>query len=121
MKKKIPTKPSEVFKDRLREARDNLRQMTQADLAKAIGLPPSSIAHFESGNRKPSFDNLRKLANALNVTTDYLVGRTDDPNTASSADPLYRDVANLTGRNRQTATNFLRFLAEQDRKQRESD
>ncbi len=95
--------------------------MTQVDLARAIGLPPSSIAHFESGNRKPSFDNLRKLANALNVTTDYLVGRADDPSIAAAADPLYRDVANLTDQNRRTAENFLRFLAEQDRRQGEGD
>ena len=120
-KKNNSAKPSEVFKDRLRAARENLRQMTQVDLARAIDLPPSSIAHFESGARKPSFDNLRKLANALNVTTDYLVGRAADPNIAESADPLYRGVANLTDQNRRTAEDFLRFLAEQDRKQREGD
>ena len=112
-------KPSEVFKDRLRTARETLRDMTQADLARAIGLPPSSIAHFESGARKPSFDNLRKLANALNVTTDYLVGRADDPNIAESADPIFRDVVNLTARDRRTARKFLRFLAEQEKTQRE--
>ena len=121
MKIKNLAKPSEVFKDRLRAARENLRQMTQVDLARAIGLPPSSIAHFESGSRKPSFDNLRKIANALNVTTDYLVGRADDPNTTASADPIYRHVANLTDQNRRTAEDFLRFLAEQDRRQREGD
>ena len=121
MKRKISAKPSEIFKDRLRAARENLRQMTQVDLARAIGLPPSSIAHFESGNRKPSFDNLRKLANALNVTTDYLVGRANDPNTTASADPLYRDVANFTAQNRRTAEVFLRFLAEEDRMQRKGD
>ena len=120
-KKKNLAKPSEVFKDRLRAARETLRQMTQVDLARAIDLPPSSIAHFESGARKPSFDNLRKLANALNVTTDYLVGRADDPNVAASADPLYRNVASLTDQNRRTAEDFLRFLTEQDRKQREGD
>lgn len=114
--KKKSAKPSEVFKDRLRVARENLRQMTQAELARAIGLPPSSIAHFESGARKPSFDNLRKLANALNVTTDYLVGQAAEPHIAASADPLYRDVANLTGQNRKTAEDFLRFLAQQDQK-----
>ena len=119
MKRTISATPSEVFKDRLRAAREKLRQMTQVELARAIGLPPSSIAHFESGNRKPSFDNLRKIANALNVTTDYLVGRADDPNTTASADPIYRHVANLTDQNRQTAEDFLRFLAEQDRRQRE--
>ena len=117
--KKNSATPSEVFKDRLRAAREDLRRMSQADLARVIDLPPSSIAHFESGARKPSFDNLRKLANALNVTTDYLVGRADDPNIAESADPLYRGVASLTDQNRRTAEDFLRFLAEQDRKQRE--
>ena len=119
--KKSSTTPSEIFKDRLRAARENLRRMSQADLARAIGLPPSSIAHFESGARKPSFDNLRKLANALNVTTDYLVGRADEPNVAASADPLYRNVASLTDQNRRTAEDFLRFLTEQDRKQREGE
>ena len=114
----MPQRPSEFFQDRLRSARDNLRRMTQAELARAVGLPPSSIAHFESGNRKPSFDNLRKLANALNVTTDYLVGRADSPRAAGSSDSLYRHVANLTEENRRTAEGFLRYLAEQDRKQR---
>ncbi len=30
-------------------------------------MPPSSIAHFETGTRKPSFDTLRRIANALTV------------------------------------------------------
>lgn len=92
--------------------------MTQVELAKATGLPPSSIAHFEGGTRKPSFDNLRKLANALNVTTDYLLGRVDRPEISESADPLYRDMARLTDQDRRTAQDFLRFLAEKDQTQR---
>ena len=38
----------------------------------------SAISHFETGTRKPSFDNLRRLADALDVTTDYLLGRVKD-------------------------------------------
>ena len=83
----VAEKPSDAFKDRLRIARETLRGMSQVELAKATGLPPSSIAHFEGGGRKPSFDNLRKLANALNVTTDYLLGRVDEPDMAQAADP----------------------------------
>ena len=67
-------RPSPRFKDRLRAVREGLRRMSQAELAKAAGLPASSIAHFEGGARKPSFDSLGKLASALNVTTDYLIG-----------------------------------------------
>lgn len=111
-------KPSDIFRERLRVVRDGLRGMSQAELAKITGLPPSSIAHFEGGTRKPSFDNLRKLATALNVTTDYLLGRVDAPEVAASADPLYRRVADLTERDRSLAADFLDMLAERDRKAR---
>src|SRR6516162_8423683 len=104
------TTPSGVFKDRLKAARD-LRKWSQNDLAGRAGLPPSSIAHFETGARKPSFDTLRRLANALEVTTDYLLGRVDNPGLAEAGDPLYRDVGKLTGRDRELAKDFLRMLA----------
>ena len=90
------TSPSEIFPVRLRAARD-LRQWSQSELAGRARLPPSSIAHFETGSRKPSFDTLRRLANALEVTTDYLLGRVDDPGLAEAGDPLYRDIGKLTG------------------------
>ena len=113
--------PSDIFKDRLRTARDGLRGMSQADLAKVTGLPPSSIAHFEGGTRKPSFDNLRKIATALNVTTDYLLGRVDDPDVAAAADPLYRYGAKLTDQNRALAKDFMRMLAERDNQDWENE
>jgi transcriptional regulator with XRE-family HTH domain len=103
--------PSEIFRERLRTAREELRCWNQSELAGRAGLPPSSIAHFETGARKPSFDTLRKLANALEVTTDYLLGRVDDPGLAEAGDPLYRDIGKLTGRDREIAKDFLEMLA----------
>ncbi|WP_211221632.1 helix-turn-helix domain-containing protein [Desulfocurvibacter africanus] len=102
--------PSDVFKERLRAARE-MRGLSQADLATKTGLPPSSIAHFEGGKRKPSFDNLRKLSEALDVTTDYLLGRADDPTAAVTADPLFRHAAKLTDKDRALAAEFLEMLA----------
>lgn len=75
---------------------------------------PSSIAHFESGSRKPSFETLRRLANSLEVTTDFLLGRVDDPGLAEAGDPLFRDVGKLTGGDRELARDFLRMLAERN-------
>jgi transcriptional regulator with XRE-family HTH domain len=109
--------PSDVFQERLRAARD-IREWSQSDLAGRAGLPPSSIAHFEGGSRKPSFDTLRRLANALDVTTDYLLGRVDDPSLAELGDPLYRDVGKLTGRDRELAKDFLKMLAERNQAKR---
>ena len=111
-------KPSDLFKHRLRSARERLRGMSQAALARAAGLPASTIAHFEGGGRKPSFDNLRKLANALDVTTDFLLGRVDTPDMVREADPLYRYGARLTARDRLIAEEFLRMLAERDQEVR---
>lgn len=102
--------PSEIFKDRLKAARE-LRQLKQSEVAERAKLPPSSIAHFEGGSRKPSFDTLRRLANALEVTTDFLLGRVDDPGLAEAGDPLYRDVGKLTGKDREIAKDFLEMLA----------
>lgn len=100
----------DVFVVRLKAARE-IRKWNQTDLAVKAGLPPSSIAHFEGGKRKPSFDTLKRLANALEVTTDYLLGRTDQPAQAQSGDALYRDVSKLTGDDRELAKDFLKMLA----------
>ena len=108
-------KPSDIFQERLRLARDGLRRMSQAELARVAGLSPNSVVRLEDGARKPSFDDLRKLAIALSVTTDYLLGRVESPDLARAADPLYRHGAKLTEAGRALAEDFLRMLAESDR------
>jgi transcriptional regulator with XRE-family HTH domain len=102
--------PSELFPERLRAAR-KLRALEQAELATKAGLPPTSISHFEAGARKPSFDNLRRLAQALDVTTDYLMGRAAEPGISVASDQLYRDIQNLTDEDRELAKDFLALLA----------
>lgn len=105
----------DVFPVRLRAARD-LKKLSREELAEKAGIPVSSIAHLETGSRKPSFDTLRRLANALAVSTDYLIGRTDQPELVKDADPLYRDFDKLTGRDREIAKDFLKVLADRNRK-----
>lgn len=107
--------PSDLFQERLRAARE-LRKWSQCELAEKASMPSSSIAHFESGSRKPSFDTLRRLANALDVTADYLLGRVEDPALAQAADPLFRDVSKLTGNDRELAKDFLKMLAERNKR-----
>lgn len=106
-------KPSELFQERLKAARE-LRGWSQSDLGIRSGLPSSSVAHFEIGSRKPSFDTLQRLANALEVTTDYLLGRVEEPGVAEAADPLFRDVNKLSGRDRELARDFLEMLAKRN-------
>ena len=109
------TSPSDIFRKRLREARE-MRGYKQEQLADRAKMPATTIAHFEAGTRKPSFDSLRKLAIALEITTDYLLGRVDDPELAEAGDPLFRDVAKLSGNDREIAKDFLKMLAERSGK-----
>jgi transcriptional regulator with XRE-family HTH domain len=99
---------TDIFCKRLKNARE-LRGYSQDDLAKRARMPSSSIAHFETG-RKPSFDSLKRLAIALEITTDYLLGRVDSPELAQDGDPLFRDMAKLTGHDREIAKDFLEML-----------
>ncbi|TIL60502.1 MAG: helix-turn-helix transcriptional regulator [Mesorhizobium sp.] len=112
--------PSEIFRERLKKAR-NLRGYNQEDLAVRAGMPPSSIAHFETGTRKPSFESLRRLAVALEITTDYLLGRVDDPELAQAGDPLFRDIGKLSGNDREIAKDFLEMLAKRNAAKKDKD
>jgi transcriptional regulator with XRE-family HTH domain len=107
-----------VFAERLKYAREKLRNLTQTQLAEITGLPSTSISHFEKteGTRKPSFDNLRRLAKALDVTTDYLLGRSNDPIGNSINDELYRHVQLLTDEDRQFAQDMIKKMVERSEK-----
>ena len=96
----------ETFKARLREARET-RQLSQADLATKTGLQPAAVSHFETGARRPSFDNLQRLAAALDVSTDYLLGRADSPEPVASTDPAFEKYQRLSERDRQTVQDLI--------------
>lgn len=105
-----------LFAERLRHARETLRGLTQSQLAEKTGLPATSISHFENpeGTRKPSFDNLRRLANALDVTTDYLIGLSNDHVGLTVDNALFRDVQNLTDQDKAFAQDLIKKLLEKN-------
>lgn len=57
---------------RVRRQRQAL-QWTQEELAERAGVSTSFVGHVERGSRKTSIETLVALANALDVTTDYLL------------------------------------------------
>lgn len=48
--------------------------LTQADLAKSIGLAKSSISMYENGHHEPDFETLEKIADFFNVPIGSLFG-----------------------------------------------
>jgi DNA-binding XRE family transcriptional regulator len=62
-----------TFSRRLHATRTALG-LSQAVLGQLVSMTQANISQFESGRRSPNLTNLRKIAVALNVSTDYLVG-----------------------------------------------
>jgi transcriptional regulator with XRE-family HTH domain len=59
---------------RIREARD-AAGLTQRQLADRLGTVQHVVSGWETGARAPNVANLASLATALDVTTDWLLGR----------------------------------------------
>lgn len=64
------------FSKRLKQSRQDLK-MTQKELSDKTGIKRATIASYEVGNISPSFENVKTLAEALGVTTDYLSGNSE--------------------------------------------
>lgn len=53
---------------------------TQSDIAKVLEITRPAYTAYEKGSRNPDYETLDKLANYFEVTTDYLLGRSDNRN-----------------------------------------
>ena len=74
-----------MFSNRLKELRQKAK-VTQKELAQSINSSQQNIALYEQGRRKPKYETLEKLSVFFNVSTDYLLGKTDFPEPDSDID-----------------------------------
>ena len=68
-----------IFAERLLELRKE-KNVSQATLAKAIGVSYSIVCYWETDRSEPTGVNLVKLADFFDCSVDYLLGRTDYKN-----------------------------------------
>lgn len=71
------------FSERLKKAR-LAKGYSKSDLAREIGVHYSQVGRYEEKGAQPSADVLAKLANALEVSSDYLMNGTSDDLAGSS-------------------------------------
>ncbi|HVO71044.1 MAG TPA: helix-turn-helix transcriptional regulator [Aggregatilineaceae bacterium] len=64
--------------DRLREARES-KGFSQRELARLCGLGENQIHRYEAGKSDPSATHLKLIADKLEVSTDYLLGLSNEP------------------------------------------
>ena len=67
-----------MFNVRLKEQR-KLKGYTLKKLGEKVGLAESTMSLYEAGKREPDLTTVNALADVLEVSTDYLLGRTDTP------------------------------------------
>jgi transcriptional regulator with XRE-family HTH domain len=67
---------------RLRAAREK-KGWTQTYVCKKLGLSNSTLSGYERDYRKPDPEQIRQFAELYEVSTDYLLGRDDQPNTTN--------------------------------------
>lgn len=89
---------------RLKQLRMDKR-LRQDQVARLVGVSKGAISAYENDIRQPSYDVLIRLANLYRVSTDYLLGRTDERLidisglTATEAIIISELVASMTTKN----------------------
>ena len=92
---------------RLREAREYVG-LLQEDVARALGIPRASVSALESGKRRVSSLELRRLARLYRRPVGWLLG--EDLDIDPSA-PLFRATADLSDNDKEQVLRFAEFLA----------
>lgn len=107
-----------MFQIRLKSLREDAK-ISQAMLAKKLGVAQSTVGMWESGKNKPENAKLEALANLFNVTTDYLLGRevapppTLDEQLSDIDFALSGEIRDLTDDEKQDILDYVRFKRSQ--------
>lgn len=84
--------------------------MNQSDIAKAIGISSGSLSGYINANKEAGICNLVRIADYFNVSTDYLLGRTD----VASTDKNIKISCNTTGLDENAVDLLIDFFKEKD-------
>lgn len=99
-----------IHKERIKQARE-LQKLTQAQLALAVGVNQSTIAHFETGRALPSPAIVNLVANATNVKPEFFE-RTPS-NLFPPGSLAYRSRTSVRASDRDQAQQYLALFVEQ--------
>lgn len=78
------------MRNRISELRQQ-KSLTQKELAKKLNINHSVLSRIETNERPIKDDELLKIADFFNVSTDYLLGRSSDPNPSHKTSDNFDD------------------------------
>lgn len=106
---------------------------TQEDIAKAIGISRARYSHYENERSEIDHDTLLKLSDYFNVSTDYILGKTNNSSRANEDTDLeeilndpelglwYKELKDSGPEARKEALKFLRYLNDQEKDRKPGD
>ncbi|WP_407969040.1 helix-turn-helix domain-containing protein [Bacillus altitudinis] len=97
--------------------------LTQKELAKRLKTTKGTISNYENGHSTPSNFMLKDLADVLNTTTDFLLGRTENISSEQVEydlnDPelqtAFKDVSGFSEDARQETINFINYIKQKEK------
>lgn len=101
-----------TFGERLKDLRKK-RSLTQSQLGDKLNVTKASISGYENDTRSPDRETLVKIAEIFNVSTDYLLGRTDDKEKGPTLVAAHLDD-DLTEEQLDEVKNFIDFIKQRD-------
>lgn len=95
--------------DRLKELRLS-RKESQRVLADFIGVTETTIRNYETGRREPEAMALLTLASHYGVSSEYLMGITDDPKRQQDLPPGWENVLREAARQHMSADDVTELI-----------
>lgn len=114
-----------VLGQRIKYIREKLNY-SQKRLADALKISNVQLSRYESGDRKPEPEMIANIAEFLGVSTDYLLGITDDPSPKEKDGKIssaFYDQENITDEEKEyldLQLEIFRKMKEERKKKREN-
>ncbi|RXZ02118.1 helix-turn-helix domain-containing protein [Fictibacillus sp. S7] len=110
----MDTERKKLIGTRIKRCRQE-NEFSQEELAQKLDMKRSNVANYESGRVVPPGNVLLEMSNIFNVTTDYLLGSTNNPYSNISLDDndlkqIQRQRNKLTGKDRERMENMIKML-----------
>lgn len=113
----------DVYQERIRPLFDGSSE-TNAEIERKLGIPPKTINKWNTTSLKSWRNYIHQIASHFHVSTDYLLGNTDDPTPAGQkenfpqgGEPMYPEwYKELTPGEIEQVRNYAYFLISERRK-----
>ena len=99
----------------------NEKGLSQKELTDRLQINRSTYARYETSSTQPDFDTLKKIADYYEVTTDYLLGHSNNPKSTyndeieairndASLSVMFDNWKGMSEEERERALEFVNFL-----------